>query len=128
MALQACHLVYNKLEPQKIVWHTLLLIVIPLSSSLLLLPHIPNVFTAVLWSWSVYIGTLLTSTVLYRLSPFHPLAKYPGPLICRITKIWFAMKSWSGKQHLYYYDLHQQYGDIVRIGERYSWSYPSLSA
>ncbi|KAG5730825.1 Cytochrome P450 67, partial [Termitomyces sp. T112] len=61
-------------------------------------------------------ATLGASIVVYRLSPFHPLAKYPGPLLCRVSKMYMAFLSLGGKQHTYYLQLHEQYGDIVRVG------------
>lgn len=64
-----------------------------------------------------YYVTLLSSITLYRLSPFHPLAQYPGPLLPKITKLWHVWKIWHGKQHLYIQGLHDKYGDIVRIGK-----------
>lgn len=67
-------------------------------------------------AWSIYLVSLVLCTVTYRISPFHPLAKYPGPLACKVSKIWFAFVAWQGKQHLYYNQLHRRYGDIVRIG------------
>ncbi|KAF9261536.1 cytochrome P450 [Marasmius fiardii PR-910] len=63
-----------------------------------------------------YYTTILSCVVLYRLSPWHPLAKYPGPLICKITKLKGAIVGHGGKQYLYYRDLHRKYGDVVRIG------------
>ncbi|KAG7090560.1 hypothetical protein E1B28_009668 [Marasmius oreades] len=63
-----------------------------------------------------YYITIIGCTLLYRLSPWHPLAAYPGPLVCKITKLKGAAVGRSGKQHLYYQSLHSQYGDVVRIG------------
>ncbi|RDB16896.1 hypothetical protein Hypma_002424 [Hypsizygus marmoreus] len=111
-----CHGVYNKLEPRQLLWHVALLVLVPLSMTPLLLPLFSNVIWAALVAWSVYLATLATSITVYRLSPFHPLAKYPGPLLCKISKIYFAFVSSGGKQHIYYQQLHLRYGDIVRIG------------
>jgi hypothetical protein len=63
---------------------------------------------------------LLGSISLYRLSPLHPLAKYPGPTRCKLTKIWMAWISFGGRAHIYYKTLHDKYGPIVRIGESLS--------
>ncbi|EJF60792.1 cytochrome P450 [Dichomitus squalens LYAD-421 SS1] len=54
--------------------------------------------------------------VAYRLSPLHPLARYPGPLLCKVSALWLAYKSTSGTQHRYVKSLHDRYGDVVRIG------------
>ncbi|KAK1221394.1 hypothetical protein PQX77_015801 [Marasmius sp. AFHP31] len=59
---------------------------------------------------------MATSIVLYRLSPFHPLAKVPGPMISKITKFRNMYISWMGKQHIRLKELHDQYGPVVRTG------------
>ncbi|KAF7360803.1 Cytochrome P450 [Mycena venus] len=58
----------------------------------------------------------LALVVAYRLSPFHPLAKFPGPLLSRITKFWLAYVVYTGKRHLEIAKLHDQYGTFVRTG------------
>ncbi|KAJ2934634.1 hypothetical protein H1R20_g2468, partial [Candolleomyces eurysporus] len=54
--------------------------------------------------------------ICYRLSPLHPLADYPGPLICKVTKLWGAWVALRGDFHWYVKDLHDRYGPIVRVG------------
>lgn len=71
-----------------------------------------SVSCAILVFWT----TLGLSIVLYRLSPFHPLARYPGPIEAKISKIWTTWIVNQGRQHLYIEQLHLQYGDVVRIG------------
>nr|BAL05147.1 cytochrome P450 [Phanerodontia chrysosporium] len=66
--------------------------------------------------FTTYFAALLVSITLYRISPFHPIARYPGPLLAKISKIYHVSKIWSGKQHVYLQRLHEKYGDIVRIG------------
>lgn len=63
---------------------------------------------------------IISFTILYRISPFHPLAKYPGPIACRISKLWLVYITMPGKSHHYIHRLHQTYGDIVRIGQCFS--------
>ena len=53
--------------------------------------------------------------MVYRLS-FHPLAKYPGPLLGRVTDWYSVYHAIKGTRHLDFYQLHQSYGDIVRYG------------
>ncbi|KAG6917442.1 hypothetical protein DXG01_002528 [Tephrocybe rancida] len=79
-------------------------------------PHLSWEFLAVLATWSIYLISLVACTVAYRISPFHPLANYPGPLVCKVSKLWFAYKAYGGRQHIYYNELHRRYGDIVRTG------------
>ncbi|KAI0786227.1 cytochrome P450 [Abortiporus biennis] len=57
-------------------------------------------------------GYILT----YRLSPMHPLAGYPGPLLAKVSKIWIVFHGRDGNQHRVIQDLHRTYGDVVRIG------------
>ncbi|TFK19398.1 cytochrome P450 [Coprinopsis marcescibilis] len=64
-------------------------------SRLSLLPTVLFVAKAV----ATFNASLATSIALYRLSPWHPLAGYPGPVLARLSK-------W----------LHEQYGAWVRVG------------
>ncbi|KAI0700471.1 cytochrome P450 [Cytidiella melzeri] len=63
-----------------------------------------------------YTFTLAAATVAYRLSPFHPLASYPGPLLWRISSVVLAVVSFRGHRHLVLDALHKRYGRFVRIG------------
>ncbi|OJD19071.1 hypothetical protein AJ78_00944 [Emergomyces pasteurianus Ep9510] len=51
--------------------------------------------------------------ILYRLT-LHPLAKYPGPLLGRITNWGTAIQASSGARHLSSRKEHEIYGPIVR--------------
>ncbi|KDN63967.1 putative cytochrome P450 [Colletotrichum sublineola] len=53
--------------------------------------------------------------IVYRLF-FHPLAKYPGPLVAKITDGYQLYHAWNGDRHLDFYKLHNKYGKIVRFG------------
>ncbi|KAI9811993.1 MAG: hypothetical protein M1827_004885 [Pycnora praestabilis] len=57
----------------------------------------------------------VTAVATYRLT-LHPLAKYPGPLLGKITEAYSVYQAWTGRRHINFWDLHQQYGDIVRFG------------
>ncbi|KAH8980271.1 high nitrogen upregulated cytochrome P450 monooxygenase 2 [Lactarius akahatsu] len=62
-------------------------------------------------------GTFLVLfTLAYKLSPLHPLAKYPGPIIAKSSKWWAAYVSGQGDLHRHYQSLHDRYGDVVRVG------------
>jgi hypothetical protein len=47
--------------------------------------------------------------VVYRLT-LHPLAKYPGPLLAKITPIRAAWVAYKGEGAIDLYELHQKYG------------------
>ncbi|KAK2606432.1 hypothetical protein QQS21_003125 [Conoideocrella luteorostrata] len=46
---------------------------------------------------------------------FHPLRKYPGPLICKAIGYYRIRKFMSGRLPHWLEDLHAQYGPVVRI-------------
>ncbi|KAI1332501.1 isotrichodermin C-15 hydroxylase [Xylariaceae sp. FL0255] len=47
---------------------------------------------------------------------FHPLAKYPGPFLAKITDAHQGYHAWKGDRHLQYWRMHERYGKIVRFG------------
>ncbi|PFH57170.1 hypothetical protein XA68_15415 [Ophiocordyceps unilateralis] len=47
---------------------------------------------------------------------FHPLAKYPGPLLAKVTNIHQLYHAYKGDRHLEFWRMHQRYGQIVRFG------------
>lgn len=53
--------------------------------------------------------------MIYRLY-FHPLAKYPGPFLAKITDAYQLYHAWKGDRHLEFWRLHERYGKIVRFG------------
>ena len=87
-----------------------------LVSALAATPGAP-LFASLKLSFTAYLSTLVLSVCVYRLSPFHPLARYPGPLGCKLSKFWLAFVCVRGYQHRYIKSLHDRYGDVVRIGE-----------
>ncbi|KAI0354613.1 high nitrogen upregulated cytochrome P450 monooxygenase 2 [Trametes cingulata] len=109
------HWVFKRYEPQRVAAHAFLILGVPALLSLLLLSHFP-VATALLVSFTTYWSTLACSISTYRLSPWHPLARYPGPIMLRLTKAYLAWISRGGKRHIYTQELHRRYGDIVRVG------------
>lgn len=77
----------------------------------------PTTTRDILLSFSLYVTSCALSIITYRLSPFHPLAKYPGPTLAKITKLWGAYNAWSGRQHLIFLSLHREYGPFIRTGK-----------
>ncbi|KAL7805836.1 cytochrome P450 [Trichoderma aethiopicum] len=57
----------------------------------------------------------LFSVAIYRIF-FHPLSKYPGPLIAKLTDGYQLYHAWKGDRHLQFWRLHQKYGKVVRYG------------
>lgn len=47
---------------------------------------------------------------------FHPLSRFPGPLLGRATLIWRMIHSTAGNLHLAVEEQHKIYGPIVRVG------------
>ena len=116
MSLKLTHIIFNRLEPRKLSAYTLLLVGIPLALTIVLHTLFSSIPVAIIHVYSGFIAALLTSLTLYRVSPFHPLAKFPGPLINKITGIRMAMVARTRKRHVYLKSLHETYGPFVRIG------------
>ncbi|KAI9876588.1 MAG: hypothetical protein M1830_006166 [Pleopsidium flavum] len=69
------------------------------------------------WILVLGISTFLyiLGVTVYRVT-LHPLAKYPGPLLAKITD-WYSVYHLSkGDSHLNFYEAHQKYGRFVRFG------------
>ncbi|EMD30730.1 hypothetical protein CERSUDRAFT_101048 [Gelatoporia subvermispora B] len=64
----------------------------------------------------VHFASLALATVLYRISPFHPLYDFPGPFVWKMTSLKLAQMVWSGKRHEKIIQLHKKYGKVVRTG------------
>ncbi|KAK8180844.1 cytochrome P450 [Phyllosticta citribraziliensis] len=62
--------------------------------------------------FTVAIGIVVVDIV-YKLY-FHPLAKYPGPFLAKITNLYSAYHSWKGDIPIDQWRCHQKYGDKVR--------------
>ncbi|PPQ88069.1 hypothetical protein CVT25_013677 [Psilocybe cyanescens] len=110
------HLIYKKYESCNMVVGSVMLLGTPLVLSALYLPHTTNFLQAALTVLPLFWTSLFTSIVTYRLSPWHPLANYPGPLLCKVSQLYVGFRSLGGKQHIYYQQLHEKYGDYVRVG------------
>ena len=50
------------------------------------------------------------------MTTLHPLAKYPGPFIAKLTNVYSVWHAIRGTRHSDLYRLHQKYGDFVRWG------------
>ncbi|KAI0641322.1 high nitrogen upregulated cytochrome P450 monooxygenase 2 [Trametes meyenii] len=109
------HQAFRRLETFSILLHVSVLAVPSGIGVALLSPTVP-VLRAICLSTSIYTTALIISTLVYRASPSHPLARYPGPVWCKLSKFRMAWVSLSGRQHTYIRSLHEKYGDVVRTG------------
>ncbi|KAK7514329.1 cytochrome P450 [Phyllosticta citriasiana] len=83
---------------------------IPVTAILSRLGRVANLTLIVLFT--VAIGIVVVDIV-YKLY-FHPLAKYPGPFLAKITNLYSAYHSWKGDIPIDQWRCHQKYGDKVR--------------
>ncbi|KAI5364608.1 Putative cytochrome P450 [Septoria linicola] len=68
----------------------------------------------------------ISGIVIYRIF-FHPLSKYPGPLLAKVTDLYSTYHALRGDRHLEFYRTHEKYGRIVRFGPN-SLSFNSATA
>ncbi|KAF5363162.1 hypothetical protein D9758_008349 [Tetrapyrgos nigripes] len=71
---------------------------------------------SILTSYTIFLLTMAISVLLYRMSPFHPLADVPGPFFARVTKLWSFYIATTGNLQRVMKEWHDQYGPIVRTG------------
>ncbi|KAF7360564.1 hypothetical protein MVEN_00787500 [Mycena venus] len=108
------HLFFHRYEPSSANISLPVLAIEPVV--LLMLIGGPFSSAQLFWSYFVFLGSLSLSIIAYRLSPFHPLAQYPGPAISKVTKLWSLWKALPGYKYLYLKTLHDTYGPYVRTG------------
>jgi tryprostatin B 6-hydroxylase len=75
---------------------------------------IPTLISTLLLSVS-YFAALFTSISLYRLF-FHPLRRFPGPILARWSNLYHMHAIRASDNYLYIQRLHEKYGPIVRTG------------
>ncbi|EJD51337.1 cytochrome P450 [Auricularia subglabra TFB-10046 SS5] len=63
----------------------------------------------------ISIGSLLLSIGVYRLSPWHPLARFPGSTSFKLTKLRTVFASWRGDYFKRVKQMHDKYGPVVRV-------------
>lgn len=64
----------------------------------------------------VHHSVIIAATLTYRLSPWHPLADIPGPLLYKTSSLCYARLVMSGWRHKAVQSMHEEYGDLVRLG------------
>ncbi|CAJ2505022.1 Uu.00g124160.m01.CDS01 [Anthostomella pinea] len=75
----------------------------------------PFTSSQVLSAAACYIGGIFLSLLVYR-QWLHPLNKFPGPSAAKLTSLWFSTQLGKGDAHTKVLELHEKYGDFVRIG------------
>lgn len=110
------YLIFKHIEPDRLTPLFLLLVLIPSCLVPFVHLHTLNIPLSVAATFALYYALILLYITIYRLSPFHPLAKYPGPILNKLSKLWMSYITSTGQQYRYYRRLHEQYGDIVRVG------------
>nr|RBQ91806.1 hypothetical protein FVER53263_12478 [Fusarium verticillioides] len=64
---------------------------------------------------STVVGFLLLGYIVYY-RYLHPLAKYPGPPLASLTNLWKTYNLWNLHLPHTLVRLHEQYGEVVRVG------------
>lgn len=121
----ANHIYFNRNEPTKNTFYGALAILLLEPLGINVLNHTLCLsststsslisITRILLTYTSFYFALCTSIIIYRLSPFHPLAEVPGPAIARISKLYSIWIWLKGKRHLEHMKYHEQYGPVVRI-------------
>ncbi|GLB41352.1 putative cytochrome P450 [Lyophyllum shimeji] len=75
-----------------------------------------RVMTFVSCQLTIYLVFLSLLTLEYRLSSRHPLARFPGPAMAKVSKWYMAYHVLVGTRHAILQRLHAQFGPWVRIG------------
>ena len=87
---QFVHQCFQRYEPRSLGIYAFLLLVVPAVGSGVLAAGASSVLGPLFRTYAIFYTTLISSVVFYRLSPFHPLARYPGPVLAKVSKLWFV--------------------------------------
>ncbi|KAL5511138.1 hypothetical protein ACEPAH_4353 [Sanghuangporus vaninii] len=112
------HKIYNKyeVEPANFPATLSLLVGVPALPCYFLTTASESTWLATFLAYGLFYVTLVLSIVLYRLSPVHPLGKYPGPISLKVSKFVAMYHTAGGKRFVFFKDLHDKYGPFVRVG------------
>ncbi|RPD67583.1 hypothetical protein L226DRAFT_617905 [Lentinus tigrinus ALCF2SS1-7] len=99
---------FRRHETYAISYHTTVLL-LPLGLYMYLkhFNQAADVFTLVFY-YAAYPTCLVFWTILYRISPLHPLAHHPGPFWCKTSKIWWGLLTLRGYSHHRLGALHER--------------------
>ena len=109
-------MIFKHVEPRHSGVLLLLLLGVPCALAVALRSSFPSPASALLTCTALHLASLATSVAIYRLSPLHPLADYPGPTLCKLSRLPVLYVTYTGRSTRYFRDLHAQYGVFVRIG------------
>jgi hypothetical protein len=87
--IQVTHILYRNYEPKSPILFAFVIFLEPLLLKLLSNGLVPLDLIDLLKIYALFHATLVGSIVTYRLSPFHPLAAYPGPTINKVSQLVF---------------------------------------
>ncbi|OHE93749.1 cytochrome P450 [Colletotrichum orchidophilum] len=73
-----------------------------------------NIITKALCLGFVFTTLYIVSYIIYNLF-FHPLRRFPGPILMRATRATACYRLWRGTLSFDMLDIHKRYGDVVRI-------------
>ncbi|KAF7315569.1 hypothetical protein MIND_00072200 [Mycena indigotica] len=110
----ANHVYFKRYEPTNAHTPLFFLIAQPLGLTYLVSGSLS--VSNILLATATFIGTLSTSIVAYRLSPWHPLAHIPGPMLAKVSKWWGVKLAISGNRARFMKEQHDRYGDVIRMG------------
>ncbi|KAF9787073.1 high nitrogen upregulated cytochrome P450 monooxygenase 2 [Thelephora terrestris] len=110
------HYIFNRHEPITPQPVLATIFAVPTLWSILFLSHFASPLSTILFSFATYFFVLALSIASYRLSPFHPLASFPGTTISKLTKWWGVWETYEGRHYIRVHELHKKHGPIVRVG------------
>ncbi|KIW74788.1 hypothetical protein Z517_11558 [Fonsecaea pedrosoi CBS 271.37] len=111
------HAVYNRREPTVASFFRNLVILVALYAVLTTrIPQGPlTVRSSTVLFTGLYLTALSLSITVYRLF-LHPLRRFPGPTLGKLTRWTSAYYMATGRMHEWLPAMHAKYGDIVRFG------------
>ncbi|KAI0116555.1 cytochrome P450 [Nemania sp. FL0031] len=64
---------------------------------------------------TIYILAVVVPTVVFYRLLFHPLSRYPGPVLARLTDVYAGVMAARRRLHLVAYQNHEKHGPVIRI-------------